>query len=150
VFQSAVFERDKRCIATDTKDPDLLVAANIIPLDKCYLIERKHVYSPKNGVLLLDLLEKDYDRHMWYFDENGRVFVLFKRWSFKEIVLKVNLARGSDAPSAELIKLHNEMAKKEAKHHCPLCWKFVGKFNIKDHQSGSCNMLHHDSDDKDQ
>ena len=128
----------------------MLIAAHIFPLDKSQLFERKFYFSPANGVLLTRELENQYDLHMWYFDTNGAVFVLFNGWEHKEVIRSVNLATGDNAPSAELINAHNRMAVEEAKHNCPKCWKYIGTVNIENHQSHSCEMIYSASGDEDE
>jgi hypothetical protein len=137
-FRRKILERDGRCIATGGKYE--LTAAHICPLNKSQLFERQYYFSPVNGICLRKDLEDEYGRHMWYFDECGNVKVLFARWK-NGFITKVNLATGPVAPSAELIRLHNKWAVEEAEHHCPYCWKYVGKVNIEDHQRSSCEEI---------
>ena len=98
------------------------------------------LFSPENGVLLRSDIEDDYDRHMWIFDHNGSIDVLYQNWKHRNSIKLVTI--GSDhPPSHELINLHNQMALDKAKHHCPNCWKYVGEVNIGAHQLSSCEKI---------
>jgi hypothetical protein len=138
-FKQQLSKRDGRCVATGAKED--LRAAHIVPLNRCELIKRDLYFSPKNGILLRKDLENDYDLGKWYFDIHGNVLVQFRNWPWKEYITKIKLPIGGDAPSAELINLHNELVKENAKHYCPDCWKFVGEVNIKDHQDVACDQI---------
>ena len=147
-FRKALIARDEKCILTGETDEKQLCAAHIFPLDRSFLIERDLYFSPKNGILLRKDLEDDYDRHMWYFDENGQVHVLFKQWKLRNLVNTVNLAQlSTNAPDITLIKRHNQLAEMFAQHHCPHCWKLVGKVNLKNHQLKSCEKLNIEADE---
>ena len=137
-FRESLLQRDRCCIATGETNVQNLIAAH---LEKSFLIKREHLFSPVNGVLLKKELENMYDRHMWYFDENGVVHVLFKNWVYKDSIQRVLIDEGPQGPSAEMINIHNNIAQDIAKHHCPECWKLVGQQNILDHQCGSCEKI---------
>jgi hypothetical protein len=77
-FRRELVKRDTYCIATGNTQG--LVAAHLVPLNKSELIARDMLFSPRNGVLLHENLEDDYDRHKWIFDCHGDVTVLFSNW----------------------------------------------------------------------
>ena len=137
-FRRLVSRRDGKCVATGVTSN--LKAAHIVPLENSELIRRDQLFSPENGVLLRSDLEDDYDRHMWIFNINGMVEVLYQNWPHRATIKTIRF--GSDRPpSGEMINLHNDMAKDKAKHHCPNCWKYVGETNIEEHQIGSCENI---------
>ena len=137
-FRRLVSKRDLKCVATGATSD--LKAAHIVPLEQSELIERSLLFSPENGVLLRSDIEDDYDRHMWIFDHNGSIDVLYQNWKHRNSIKLVTI--GSDhPPSHELINLHNQMALDKAKHHCPNCWKYVGEVNIGAHQLSSCENI---------
>lgn len=137
-FRRLVSRRDGKCVATGVTSN--LKAAHIVPLEHSELIRRDQLFSPENGVLLRSDLEDDYDRHVWIFDINGTVEVLYQNWPHRATIKTIRF--GSDRPpGGEMISLHNELAKDKAKHHCPNCWKYVGETNIEEHQNGSCENI---------
>ena len=142
-FSKAVRKRDKVCVATGMKEEDgvLLVAARIVPLHRFTDMERQYEFSPLNGVLMLKEFENDYDSHKWYFNEDGSVVVLYKKWGWKKMFKKINLDAGPNAPSPNLIRLHNQIAMQDAPNYCPECWKCVGRYNVEAHQKSSCEGL---------
>jgi hypothetical protein len=127
-----------------------LVGAHIIPLNKSQLIHRDILFSPRNGVLLHEDLEDDYDMHKWIFDYDGNVTVLFPNWILKNTILRVNISKNTDTgPSKEFIELHNKLAWEEKQHYCPHCWKYVGAINVENHTAGSCEAIDKIRDDDD-
>jgi hypothetical protein len=139
-FRKELVKRDTHCIATG--ETEGLVGAHIIPLNKSELIARDMLFSPRNGVLLRNDLEDDYDRHKWIFDYDGKVTVLYSSWGYKNSIRQVNISKNADTgPSKEFIELHNKMALEERQHHCPYCWKYVGAINVENHTAGSCEAI---------
>jgi hypothetical protein len=138
-FKQQLSKRDGRCVATGAKED--LRAAHIVPLNRRELIQRELYDSPQNGVLLRRDLKNDYDVGKWYFDTQGNVLVQFRNWPWKEYITKIKLATGENAPSAELIHLHNQWVIENSRNHCPVCWKVVGEVNIKDHQDIACDQI---------
>lgn len=147
-FRNKIIKRDECCIATGiTKG---LVAAHIIPLNRSELITRELLFSGKNGILLHEDLEDDYDRHKWIFDQDGNVVVLFNNWLHKGRIQHVNISKDpAVGPSMDLIALHNALALEEKKHYCPNCWKYVGEVNVENHIAGSCERLDKLGDEND-
>lgn len=137
------------CIATGETETELLRAAHIAPLEKSELFKREDYYSEKNGVILRNDLEDDYDRHMWIFDPSGKVTVLFQRWIHRNTIASVNLLSNGTGPANDLIALHNNLAFEAVKHHCPHCWKYVGEVNRDDHERGSCEAIDNIGEDDD-
>ena len=140
VFKEELLRRDQKCIATGELDRKVLIAAHIIPVSRSETIDRDDVYHLRNGVLLRQDLEEQYDRFEWYFDECGQVKVLFNGWPHKNFINTVSISP-NDGPGADLIVMHNEHAEGRAVHHCPDCWKLVGIANIVKHREssgGSC------------
>ena len=140
VFTAQVLKRDRKCIAIGELDRKVLIAAHIVPVSRNEFIDRDDVYHLRNGVLLREDLEDQYDRFEWFFDECGQVKVQFNGWPHKKLINTVSIAI-NDGPGADLILMHNEHAEERAVHHCPDCWKVVGKLNIdahRDSNSGSC------------
>ncbi len=138
-FRKKLIDRDACCIATGDKSL-LVVAALIIPLNKSELIARNLQSSPRNGVLLLDALEEDYEKNMWFFDHDGKVTVLFPNWAYKDTIRSVNISKDPKiGPSKDLIDMHNKMALKQVKHYCTNCWKCVGAVNLDDHIAADCS-----------
>ncbi|EGF78537.1 expressed protein [Batrachochytrium dendrobatidis JAM81] len=148
IFREKLLKRDIHCIAT--KVAEGFVAAHIVPLNMSELIARSMLFSPRNGVLLREDLEDDYDRHKWIFDYNGKVTSLFSNWDYKDIICHVNVSNDPETgPSKELIELHNKLALERAQHHCPNCWKYVGAINIDNHTAKSCEGTNKTGDEKD-
>ena len=140
-FRNDLLQRDQRCIATGEQDRGSLKAAHIIPISRSETIDSEDVYHVRNGVLLRDDLEEQYDLFKWYFDECGQVIVLFNGWPHKNFIKTVSIST-VDGPGVDLIIQHNKYALERAPHHCPDCWKLVGKPNIVKHcekSGGSCN-----------
>jgi hypothetical protein len=64
-------------------------------------------FSPRNGVLLLDALEDDYEKNRWFFDHDGKVTVLFPNWPYKDTIRSVNISKDPKiGPSKDLIDMH--------------------------------------------
>jgi hypothetical protein len=152
-FKKQLMKRDKWCVAFGNEHPG--VAAHIVPLNKSELIPRDMLFSPRNGVLLHQDLEDDYDRLKWIFDADGKVTVLYQNWPFKNTISQVNISKDLETgPSEEFIELHNKMAREAQQHYCKHCWKYVGAVNIENHISGSCENIgqvdgQDDGDDED-
>ena len=127
-----------------------LVAAHIISLESCELIDRGKEFSVVNGILLRKDLENDYDFHMWIFSETGDIQVLNQKWLHRNTFKTVKLNSTAKYPSvdSEMIRIHNEIALSKIKHHCPQCWKYVGEANITSHQKSSCEAIDLSDDDE--
>ena len=95
-------------------------------------------------------LEQSYDLFQWIFDADGHVVVLYDHWLHRNDIKQLNLSsEPTTRPSADLIQIHNELARNRKPDCCPNCWKFVGRSNIESHQKGSCEALGFDDEDMD-
>ena len=155
-MRKALLRRDRCCVATGEQDHSNLAVAHIVPLNQSQRISREHHYSPQNGVLLRKDLEQSYDLFQWMFEADGRVVVLHDHWIHRNDIKQLNLSSDpTTRPSADLIQIHNELARSRKPDCCPNCWKFVGRSNIESHLKGSCEALgfvddeNTDSDDDD-
>lgn len=150
-MRKALINRDGCCVATGESVLTNLTAAHIVPLNESQRILRQQLYSPQNGVLLRRDLEQSYDLFQWIFDAEGRVTVLFDNWIYRDQIKQLSLSSDPQVrPAADLIAIHNELAKNRKPDCCPACWKYVGRSNIEAHQKGSCEalgFLHNEQDD---
>ncbi|KAI3631312.1 hypothetical protein MIR68_010802 [Amoeboaphelidium protococcarum] len=141
-MRQALLRRDKCCVATGEQNHINLTAAHIVPLNQSQRIPLEQLYSPQNGILLRKDLGESYDLFQWMFEADGRVIVLYEHWIYRNSIKQLTLSSDpATRPSAELIQIHNELARSRKADCCPDCWKLVGSSNIEYHLKEACEYL---------
>ena len=123
-----------------------LTAAHIVSLKDIAGLGSKYCYTSSNCVLMEDLIEKSFDRHEWYFDqENKKIHVLWAKCPFKAILeAKGTLELPSEedgGPAACVIAYKAKLATKYAEEACPDCWaekRNIDDVRMQDHKRLSC------------